>query len=303
MIPVTVIGGYLGAGKTTLLNRLLHDAHGRRLAMIVNDFGRVNIDAALIASQEGETIGLANGCICCTLASGMLSTLASLRDRVVPPEQIVIEASGIADPGKIARYADLPGFRRAGVIVVVDAERIGRQWTDRYLGDTVQRQVMSADLLVLAKTDLLSGDEVDQIRRWLSGHAPDRPMVDARASAFAPVELLDLAGRHHETGWAAENHDALYRSVELVAARPIDRARFERSANGLPEDIPRAKGFVRFRDDPERIWLYQQAGRRWTLEPADQPGISGARIVVLLLVRDAALFDAALWFGLERCDG
>ncbi|RMF03443.1 MAG: GTP-binding protein, partial [Chloroflexi bacterium] len=93
-IPLTVIGGYLGAGKTTLLNHILRHNQGRRLAVIVNDFGKINIDAGLIESRDGETINLANGCVCCTLSGGLGVTLNNLLQRRPPPEHIIIEASG-----------------------------------------------------------------------------------------------------------------------------------------------------------------------------------------------------------------
>src|SRR4051794_19414238 len=123
-IPLTVIGGYLGAGKTTLLNRLLHQNEGRRFAVLVNDFGSINIDAALIASHDGETMSLTNGCICCSLANGFLTALTQLRNRAEPPEHIIVEASGVADPLKIAQYGHTPGFRLESIIVLADAETV-----------------------------------------------------------------------------------------------------------------------------------------------------------------------------------
>ena len=101
-LPVTVVGGYLGAGKTTLLNRLLADTQGRRLAVLVNDFGAVNIDAGLIANRDGETISLVNGCVCCSIGDNLGMTLYDLAERPDGPEHIVIEASGVADPARIA---------------------------------------------------------------------------------------------------------------------------------------------------------------------------------------------------------
>ncbi|MEX0741556.1 MAG: GTP-binding protein, partial [Phycisphaeraceae bacterium] len=158
-IPLTVIGGYLGAGKTTLLNQLLRHNAGRRLAVVVNDFGSINIDAALIAQHDGETMSLANGCICCSLANGFLTVLTQLKDRPDPPEHIIVEASGVADPLKIAQYGHLPGFCLDGVIVLADAETVRRRSRDKYVGRTVIRQLRGADLLVLTKPDLVTDDD------------------------------------------------------------------------------------------------------------------------------------------------
>src|SRR3546814_17999490 len=114
-IPLTVIGGFLGAGKTTLLNRLLRQS-GRRYIVLVNDFGAVNIDAALIASHDGSTINLANGCVCCPMADGLAEALLRVLDAQVRPEHIVIDASGVGGPWQLAGHAlAAPGWHRAAV--------------------------------------------------------------------------------------------------------------------------------------------------------------------------------------------
>ncbi|MBU3751789.1 MAG: GTP-binding protein, partial [Mycobacterium sp.] len=101
-IPVTVIGGYLGSGKTTLLNQALRQSGGQRITVLVNDFGTINIDGDLIAADDGDTITLTNGCVCCMIGSDLMTALWSVRDREDPPDHVIIEASGIADPAPIA---------------------------------------------------------------------------------------------------------------------------------------------------------------------------------------------------------
>src|SRR5476649_1880617 len=121
-IPFTVIGGFLGAGKTTLLNRLLRGATGRRFAVLVNDFGALDIDGRLVAAHGGDTLALANGCLCCTIGDSLVTTLLALLERPGRFDHIVVEASGVADPGRIADIAVLePRLVRDGVIVVADA--------------------------------------------------------------------------------------------------------------------------------------------------------------------------------------
>ena len=106
-LPFTVIGGYLGAGKTTLLNHLLTNARGLRVAVLVNDFGSVNIDVDLIRSHDGDTINLANGCMCCSLVGGFAQAIGQVRNRAESFDHVVIEASGVADPAKIAQYGQM----------------------------------------------------------------------------------------------------------------------------------------------------------------------------------------------------
>lgn len=124
-IPFTVIGGFLGAGKTTLLNRLLCGAEGRRFAVLVNDFGALDIDSRLVVAHGGDTVALANGCLCCTIGDSLVTTVLGLLERPERFDHIVVEASGVADPGRIADLAVLePRLSRDGVIVVVDAAEV-----------------------------------------------------------------------------------------------------------------------------------------------------------------------------------
>lgn len=155
-IPVTVVAGYLGSGKTTLLNQVLRQADGRRIAVLVNDFGEVGIDDELIAAADGDTITLTNGCVCCRIGSDLMTALWSVRDREVPPDRVVIEASGIADPAPIAHHALTPGFDLDGVVVLLDAETVRRRERHPIVGRTIRRQLAGADVLVLNKIDLVS---------------------------------------------------------------------------------------------------------------------------------------------------
>jgi G3E family GTPase len=142
-IPLTVIGGYLGAGKTTLINHLLREAGGRQLTVLVNDFGELEIDAALIEARHGDTISLSNGCICCAVGDRLVSALMQIGRRARPPDQLVIETSGIADPRRVAQIGTAGRrFALHGIVVVVDPLEARARLADPYVGETVRRQLL-----------------------------------------------------------------------------------------------------------------------------------------------------------------
>jgi G3E family GTPase len=186
-IPITVIGGYLGAGKTTLLNRLLREPDGRRLGVIVNDFGSIGIDAELLAAtSDTGVVNLPNGCVCCSLGSDLMASLGSLCDVEFPPDQIVIEASGIADPSAAAAWGTSVGFAPGGVVVLAAADSIGRQVNDRYVSAEVRRQLAGADLIISTKLDLCTPERLQRAFDVLGEHAPGVAIVDG----LAPIDLV-----------------------------------------------------------------------------------------------------------------
>ena len=140
--------------------------------VLVNDFGSVNIDADLIASRDGEAISLQNGCICCSIADSVGDAL----DRVLavdpPPEQIVIEASGVADPAKVAHYGQgWPGCRLDAVVVLADAETIRARARDEFVGELVVRQLAAGDVILVTKADLVSAAALEDVRSWVAGRS------------------------------------------------------------------------------------------------------------------------------------
>ncbi len=128
-VPMTLLGGYLGSGKTTLLNDLLRRTD-RPIAVLVNDVGEINIDAALLQRRSADTIELTDGCVCCSISESLGSTLADMRRRPTPPDHVVIELSGVADPTQVMPWAESDGFRLDGVVVLVDATNFRERLAD-----------------------------------------------------------------------------------------------------------------------------------------------------------------------------
>jgi G3E family GTPase len=255
-IPFTVIGGFLGAGKTTLLNRLLRGATGRRFAVMVNDFGALDIDGRLVADHGGDTIALANGCLCCTIGDSLVTTLLSLLERPERFDHIVVEASGVADPARVADLAVLePRLSRDGVIVVVDAAHVRERAADRRVGDTVTRQLAAADLLVLNKVDL--AHDLAALCGWLSTHAA-APILEAH-HADVPLDLLFGLDRHGGPAGCGTADGFASWSYEWL--EPVERetvlAMLRDAASVL-----RAKGIVRFADAPARRSVVHLVGHR-----------------------------------------
>jgi G3E family GTPase len=168
ILPLTVIGGFLGAGKTTLLKHLLENADGRRLAVLINDFGALNIDAALVKATGADSIELSNGCVCCSLGDDLVNQLVILEKSADRFDHVVIEASGVGDPWKIAQIGMVAGaYRLDSVIVVVDTETIETYITDEFTSDTVIRQLARADIVLANKSDLTSDAQRKKISNLL----------------------------------------------------------------------------------------------------------------------------------------
>jgi G3E family GTPase len=297
-IPYTVIGGYLGAGKTTLLNNLLRNSQGLRLAVLVNDFGDINIDADLVVSHDGETINLASGCICCSLADGFMLTLNRVSKRAGEIDHIIVEASGVSDPVKIGQYGAILKLDLEGVIVLVDAEQIREKAANKYVGDTVIRQLKGADLLVLNKVDLVPPEQLAGVRAWLADLVPAARIIET-VNGQVPISILlgnltvaspavrewAVAAEHNHAAdhTHAEAHDAMYQTWNVTAEAPIRRDNVHALLDTLPEGVLRAKGFVHLADDPDRRYLLQLVGKRWKLTSGEPWGdaVPGTRLVFI----------------------
>jgi G3E family GTPase len=268
-IPYTIIGGYLGAGKTTLLNELLRNNRGLRLAVLVNDFGDINIDADLVVNNDGETINLASGCICCSLADGFMQALSRLRDKADDIDHIIVEASGVSNPVKIGQYGAILRYGLAGIIVLADAEQIQDKAANKYVGDTVIRQLRGADLLVLNKVDLVSPEQLAEVRAWLAEVAPGIRIVEATYGKV-PLSILlgnsrrtdDLEDENHST-----NHDQEYDTWSFKSDIPLNGNCFKSLVTSLPHGVLRAKGVLYLQEDPELQYVFQLVGKRWRIEP------------------------------------
>lgn len=291
-IPVTVLTGYLGAGKTTLLNRILSEPHGKKYAVIVNEFGEIGIDNDLVVNSDEEIFEMNNGCICCTVRGDLIRIIEGLVRRKGKFDAIIVETTGLADPAPVAQtfFMDEAVGEKTkldAVVTVADAK-----WLKDRLKDApeAKNQIAFADVILLNKTDLVSEPELLEIEARIRGINPYAKLHRTQRSQIALDQVLDrkafdldrildiepdfLHGdghdhdhdghdhaHHHDHahghGGVKHYHDEHMQSVAIRTDKPLDPDKFfpwvqDLVANDGPS-ILRSKGILSFKDDPERF--------------------------------------------------
>ena len=289
-IPVTVLTGYLGAGKTTLLNRILSEDHGKRYAVIVNEFGEIGIDNDLIVGADEEVFEMNNGCVCCTVRGDLIRVVQGLAKRKGGFDAIIVETTGLADPGPVAQTffvdEDVKARTRLdSVTAVVDAKHILLRLSD---SREAREQVAFADQIVLNKIDLVSEGDLKLIEARLRRMNPLAPIHRAQRSnvpleailgrgGFDLERIIELepeflnpvhgeAGHvhddaceqdHHDHGQGGHDHEDDIKGVALRLDQPVDSNRISRWLNDLlaqqGPDILRAKGILDVKGEPRRM--------------------------------------------------
>ncbi len=289
-IPVTVLTGYLGAGKTTLLNRILSEPHGKKFAVIVNEFGEIGIDNDLVVNADEEVFEMNNGCVCCTVRGDLIRIIEGLMRRKGKFDAIILETTGLADPAPVAQtfFVDEAVGEKTkldAVVTVADAK-----WLRDRLKDApeAKNQIAFADVILLNKTDLVSTDELSDVEARIRGinpyaklHRTERAAIALDQvigrNAFDLDRILDLEpdflegnghehhhhhdhGHHdhdHEHGGLKHYHDEDMQSLALRSDRPLDPNKFLPWIQNLVAvegpRILRSKGILAFKDDPDRF--------------------------------------------------
>ncbi len=323
--PVTIVTGFLGAGKTTLIRHLVANAGGRRLALIINEFGDVGVDGDLIkncsdaACPEDAIIELANGCVCCTVADDFVAAIMNLLAREPKPDHIVVETSGLALPKPLIKAFDWPDLRSKltvdGVVAVVDAAavaegrfaddpaRVAEQRLadpsldhDNPLEEVYEDQLMSADLVVLNKVDLVDRHQLDALKAQIAGALPRAVKIaPAREGAIDPDVLIgmnaaaedDLHARpsHHDAEGEHDHDDFDTFVVTIPAVRDPDTLVDRLITATRAHDILRVKGFIEVAGKPLRM-LVQGVGQRFRRD-FDRPwGVDEPRLSRLVVIAE-----------------
>ena len=265
-IPLTLISGYLGTGKTTLINNLLRTTK-KKIALLVNDFGDVNIDESLIEARTESVMSIAGGCVCCSYGNELIETLESMSSSEFLPDHIVLEASGIALPSKIIQTISLMDFLSFhGTVLLTDASRLTSQLNDVYISDTISLQIEQHDLLVLNKTDLLAEGELSNCIDTVSKRFEIRKFLKTVNAYIEEKDMLIDFGPSNKIKLEKKQEHGFISST-IKPTGTINADALSTLLQNPVYNIERAKGF--FKNKRGEVCTIQYDGLTLTIEKTE----------------------------------
>jgi len=313
-MPVTIITGFLGSGKTTLLNQILKNRQDLKVAVLVNEFGDIDIDSQLLVSIDEDMVQLSNGCICCTINENLVDAVYKVLEREETIDYLVIETTGIADPLPImltflgTELRDLT--RLDSILTLVDVETFT---PDHFDSDAALNQIIYGDILLLNKTDLVSVEQVDKLEQYIHSVKQGARLIRCQRGEVPLPLILDVGyndpehyadllnqpetehvHHHHETHHH-DHHEHHHHhsehlendgfvSVSFVSDRPFSLTKFQNFLDQLPADVFRGKGILWFQESQMKH-IFQLSGKRcsleveaWTTPPSNQIVLIGRNL-------------------------
>jgi len=281
-VPVILLTGFLGSGKTTVVNAILNTAHGLKLAVLVNEFGALGVDGQLIVGAAVPVIELPNGCICCATGNDLLKGLDAILANHADLDGVLIETSGLANPAPVVNALEHGKFSRpvriSGVVTVVDALNFD---DNLERAEAAFQQLISADLLLINKCDLVDADTPAAIATGVAKLNPDAPVLTC-TKGQVPVKLIFDVARVTPLPQSdcAGQHNAEFQSLAVWTPKALDITKFNAWLDDLPGDIYRGKGLLRF-SGHTGMHVFHLVGARRTIEPA--AGIDRAFCSLILI--------------------
>jgi G3E family GTPase len=325
-VPMTILTGFLGAGKTTLLNHILHGNHRLKIAVLVNDFGAINIDAQLIVGVEGETVNLSNGCICCTIRDDLLKETIKLLQRPEPPQYLIIETSGVSDPLSVANTFMLPEVkplvRLDSILTVVDCDQLLNLTEENF--SLALSQIDVADILVLNKVDLATPEQLTKVRELITQLIPTARILETTfgkvplelvvgVGDYAPERVMQRAAKdvhthdesdEHEHNHAQHDHadhSLVFSTWSWSNDKPLSLQAMRHAFDELPTTIYRAKGVVYLADMPDNLTILQMVGRRSSITIAGEWGDETPRTQLVMISSHGGMDGDKLRALFEGC--